>query len=470
MAVAVSTFVGSATDPVAVTAGIRSAIVAAGAGGTLEWSDREYRIVGAGPYTKILSPSTGQTWHGNGARIVTEPAYIGPWAVAVQADDVTLSGFRFTNADVTDAISIYVARCRGASIVGNKFTTPRAGGVHGKGDVRDLTVTGNQFTGKGYGVLMNDPETAELVGSFGWVVSNNVFDGGGFQGDGIELNRPAVAAYDVTVTGNVVRGYAKSGEDSGFGIAASNIANLTISDNVVADCERAGIHLEDDAAFVVISSNVVTGCGHAGIEAQVSSNFTMSDVVITGNVVRGCCTAPSNGLGKAGIDVAVFYTPDVGAANRMLVANNLSSGNGGHGIHAYQANDSVFSANICANNFGAGINLTSCTSAIAIGNSCTDSRSGDAKTQTYGLSTTGGDAAALYALNMLERNKLGRVDVSGSEQTHEAVNFVGDGLQVGSLMNTRLGFFGTAPTSRPAAVPVTAAGVHAALVSLGLIT
>jgi hypothetical protein len=35
--------------------------------------------------------------------------------------------------------------------------------------------------------------------------------------------------------------------------------------------------------------------------------------------------------------------------------------------------------------------------------------------------------------------------------------------------NTGVGFFGAAPTAKPTGVAVTAAGVHAALVSLGLI-
>jgi len=45
-----------------------------------------------------------------------------------------------------------------------------------------------------------------------------------------------------------------------------------------------------------------------------------------------------------------------------------------------------------------------------------------------------------------------------------------DGTFADPTAATALGFFGTTPVAQPASVPVTAAGIHAALVSLGLIT
>jgi hypothetical protein len=52
---------------------------------------------------------------------------------------------------------------------------------------------------------------------------------------------------------------------------------------------------------------------------------------------------------------------------------------------------------------------------------------------------------------------------------------VGLGIYVGSaavhqLLNSSLGFYGAAPVAQPTGVAVTAAAIHAALVSLGLIT
>jgi hypothetical protein len=44
------------------------------------------------------------------------------------------------------------------------------------------------------------------------------------------------------------------------------------------------------------------------------------------------------------------------------------------------------------------------------------------------------------------------------------------GTKIGTAGTQKLGFFGTTPIIRPTGVAVTAAGIHAALVSLGLIT
>ena len=45
-----------------------------------------------------------------------------------------------------------------------------------------------------------------------------------------------------------------------------------------------------------------------------------------------------------------------------------------------------------------------------------------------------------------------------------------DGLKIGVTTTDKLGFYGKAPIARQTGVAVTAGGIHAALVNLGLIT
>jgi hypothetical protein len=52
--------------------------------------------------------------------------------------------------------------------------------------------------------------------------------------------------------------------------------------------------------------------------------------------------------------------------------------------------------------------------------------------------------------------------------TSTVVQFVGPNVQVGSATGT-IGFYGKDPIAKQTGVAVTAAGVHAALVALGLI-
>ena len=52
--------------------------------------------------------------------------------------------------------------------------------------------------------------------------------------------------------------------------------------------------------------------------------------------------------------------------------------------------------------------------------------------------------------------------------TTPAVQFLGQDVQAGNTVGT-VGFYGTTPVVKPTSVAVSAAGIHAALVTLGLI-
>jgi parallel beta-helix repeat protein len=377
------------TTAATVRTGLQAAITEAGVNGTLVFDPREYQLVGTGLYQDMLEPLDGQTWIGNGARLNTQTTYAGAKTIAVEGvDNVTIDGFHITVPNVTDAVGVMLIDCDGTRVTNNRFTNPKSGGVHGKGDIRNLLISDNVFKGTGYGVLLNDPSGAESVGSYNWTIANNICDGGGGIGDGISINRPTYPASGISITGNVCRNYAKSGENVGHGIQMANCSDVTISGNRCDGCARTGIHVEDGATLgVSITGNVVTNCNHAGIEVQTSVTIgSPSSVTITGNTVRGCCITPTVNLGKGGIEIN-FTTTDTTTMSTIVVSGNISTANNaGAGIYAYQAARSVFSNNVCTDsNGGVGMHLTSCTFCTVIGNVCTDTRAGGSKTQTHGL-------------------------------------------------------------------------------------
>lgn len=65
-----------------------------------------------------------------------------------------------------------------------------------------------------------------------------------------------------------------------------------------------------------------------------------------------------------------------------------------------------------------------------------------------------------------DRTELG----SGLGGTGNAVSLIGVGVEQITVNATGIGFFATTPVARPTGVTVDAAGIHAALVTLGLIT
>lgn len=108
----------------------------------------------------------------------------------------------------------------------------------------------------------------------------------------------------------------------------------------------------------------------------------------------------------------------------------------------------------------ASINAAGGTWSASAAVTATDSSDASASLQADdGLGLFGGVLVAVGAAATV-----GDVDVRIAVSTGDVVFATDDGG------TPKLGFFGTAPAARPTGVAVTAAGVHAALVSLGLIT
>jgi parallel beta-helix repeat protein len=408
--------------------------------------DGSYDVTPASGYTStraISKPRTRVTGPGKLALAAGAPA--GSRLLAITGPGITVEGVTFDARGITDATSLYLDGATDLTIRGNTFLNPASGGVHITNNVTNLSITGNIFRGPRYGILTNNP-----TGGGRWKIANNDFDGQGQAGDGIELNCPLTGLANVSITGNIVRGYARAADGHmGFGIGIARATDLVVTGNVVENCGRSGIHIEDVANRTGITGNTVKGCGDAGIEVQPIASGIIEDVVITGNVVTGNCVNPTTsptGLGLGGIQVG---WADAAVSNfsvrRIIITGNVVKGNLAAGIYTFQASDSVVTGNDVADNIGPGILLRSPTSGVCLGNRSYDTRTAGSKTQTYGLSLVGGCTGLVVGINALAGNSTGERDHSTGSQTQLEFSPVGlDGWRIGGSA-AKLGFFGAPP-------------------------
>jgi hypothetical protein len=201
-----------------------------------------------------------------------------------------------------------------------------------------------------------------------------------------------------------------------------------------------------------IQGNHVTQTGTvAAVYGAVSGSYPdASDVLITGNFVE---TADD------GVRVQ-------GPSNIVVADNSLSAtAAGGQGVYLYPAGNDMTNVTVQGNmvrNFatygivattgGGAFTLTGCS---IRGNLCSDDQG--VATQTTAVRFAG-TAAQFVA-----------VDHGGNLNTGGTTTLLSDGTSGGPIATT-VGFYATAPVVKQTGVAVSAAGVHAALVNLGLIS
>ena len=213
-------------------------------------------------------------------------------------------------------------------------------------------------------------------------VSNNQIKAGGSHG--IYFYNANVGS----VSGNTVAGCV------GVGILFDS-ATVTsgIVGNIVTSCLQ-GIRLYN-SSINTISSNSITACTQYGISIDLTSQFS-----VVGNVC--------NANGYDGIRLT-------GCSAFTLQGNSLLSNKGHGGIYTITCSLGTVTGNIALNNNnaispdadGAGIRLVDSSTITITGNECYDSRAGAAKTQKYGVRSTGTSSALLLSSNNLSANATG---------------------------------------------------------------
>jgi parallel beta-helix repeat protein len=279
-------------------------------------------------------------------------------------------------------------------INGCRLVNAPAGGLYIQGTTSDLVVDGNAFSGGGYGVLFDPGYTGSRV-----TITGNSFTGGA-SGDAIEVNTPTGGASDISITNNVISGYANTGA-SGIGIGLAKVTGAVVSGNTVTNCGSDGIHVEDASSDISITGNRVTGCARSGISLQIGAGAGAppTRVSIVANTITGCCTG--NGSGGIALEGATALTGNVvshntvrgcGRAGATVYGIDLGAGGTGH----------VVVGNIVSNTVGsstAGIRWNAATDYVVMGNKCFDDQG--TKTQQYPMRIYGVNSNVLVIANQM---------------------------------------------------------------------
>jgi len=124
-----------------------------------------------------------------------------------------------------------------------------------------------------------------------------------------------------------------NGEGVGAGIGVMNInnKNIWIKNNYLINFTYEAIAIGKNASNVIISGNVISNCGRNGIWILGATGYTLSDIIISSNIV----TKSQRSLGGGCIEV---LRSDGSTIKRILIENNILLSDGqevatGCGIH-----------------------------------------------------------------------------------------------------------------------------------------
>lgn len=367
--------------------------------------------------------------------------------ITITGDDVEILGITWDNSLVNTGIGILVVDCDRININHCRFTTP-AFSIVINGTVLDLIVVNNYGYGSGGSFFLGN----DIDGCSQWTISNNIIrydDTGDWPPVAISINAPEHGFEGGVINSNIIIGMRNVVSvppwwdgvtlSVAFGIALAHCSHMVVDGNYINDVAGEGIHVEDRSHDVVISNNVIMDCDWAGIGVQpvaagVSEGIFVENFSITGNIVRGCCKIPGLDRGNGGIDLSydVFWTKNINISNNVCILNekpgiylesiyglilvgNICNKNKDAGILAIDVPNSIINTNICKNSIdGPGISLEDFQHSIITTNQCYDDQDTEypestVKTQTYGLYLSGESLGAKIEGNKFNDNLTGNI-------------------------------------------------------------
>lgn len=382
-------------------------------------------------------------------------------------------GIFFAGATDVAVEGCYIADCGDSGIMAADFNEFRRAVIHGNtiihcgnfgvvlnaddtaGAISDVVIADNYMSG--FASVLYPAHAIYVKGCFRVAVTGNVCSDvdGESSASGVLV---AAGALDVSVVGNTV-------DDSPSGIIVANAgtSNVAVSGNACSNmAEGHGVYVYDGATHVVVSGNVCrAGTGIArGIVVANESTSRPQHVTVCGNHVAAFASGGCYVVGADDVTVATntfdlsgdttAYTVDVNSSTDvMIVGNQLLGGNRSVMVRGATSARVAVTGNCLSGASVYGIRFDSAVSeAVVLMNDCR----GHA-----------GSAAA--------------VDVASASVWNAANIVTGEPLTVHSTAGVRLGatggsigFYGTTPVAKQTGVAVSAAGIHAALVNLGLIS
>ena len=282
---------------------------------------------------------------------------------------------------------------------GSDYVIVQQNNIYGNGNgiaggkQRYVTIDGNVIRDNNAYQVVVDVSSAQVS------VSNNTLKAGSTHG---------VYFYNTqkcSATGNTVAGC------GGVGILFDNASAVgTISGNAVTSCLQ-GIRIYNSTVDVV-DGNAVSACSQYGISVELASQFSVTSNVCHAN-------------GYDGIRVT--------SGSAFLLSDNVLTTNDGEGgIYITASSQATVTGNVCIDNndaaspaaAGAGIRIVNSTGVAVTGNQCYDTRAGAAKTQKYGLNSTGTSDAISLSNNKFSGNGTGEYLMVGANNrvTLDAAN------------------------------------------------
>lgn len=298
----------------------------------------------------------------------------------------------------------------------------------------------------------------------------------------INMPTPFVNAYGVAMTRDSTKSMTDSPRSSNIvvtGVTIENVpwegidthagSNLTITNNTVLGCMN-GIALVGCPNEVGVDTWAPIGmiCTNNYIDGRVSNGSKANGIKLVGaGAVVGSPVETATGIisnnividhGSSTNNQGLWGAINLYITQGVVVANNTITRPGGSGIILYHSNTGT----VMSNNVFEDVWSTDAVAPAAIflrSSHNTGSISGT-------VIIRGSKTATIVNARGLWANT-----VTNSSMALDSSNrFSGATLPVTPATFPQQSFFGTAPSGRPTGVAVTAAGIHAALVSLGLIT
>jgi parallel beta-helix repeat protein len=252
---------------------------------------------------------------------------------------VTINGFTVTD---TTSYGIYVASSSSnVTVSDNHVTGTGSHGIYLTTLSTDVAVTGNTVSGAtGYGIYVNTLSNITVSG-------NTVSDTTSY---GIHVN----SSSNVTVSDNDVSGAGERVQGSTkYGIKLAATTDSLVSDNVSHDNSEAGVFLDADTNGVEVTGNHTFGNARGYARAA------------PGIDVRGFSNTIDRNVSHDNEDSGLqFYT----GSHDNLVVDNLTYGNGDHGIDDLGSTNQRIISNTVYDNVAAGINVEGSSTGATIVN------------------------------------------------------------------------------------------------------
>jgi len=236
-------------------------------------------------------PVTDATISGPGATVVvkSKDAYVFGFALGANGslERLRIEGEGGFSVPVDVRSGARNVRLRNVRITGGRILF----NIHAP-DVENVEVTGCEFFGGGYGVLLNSKCSGRNVR-----ITNNYFKDNG--ADSIELNFPKEEKGNFTegivIANNIFENTGRgnpNNPNAGFAIGMAGARRVQITGNTFRKAAVQGVHIEDNSRDVTVAGNTFVDCGLGCTTGNWTGGVHIlsgsQNIAVTGNTFTRC--------------------------------------------------------------------------------------------------------------------------------------------------------------------------------------